>query len=288
MTESCLKLGIIGAGIMGRQIAMVSALAGLNVILYSRTATTLEQAGQEIEARLNQGVARAKYSAEIAALAKARIQQTTRLEDAAHGRDFVIESVSESITLKCEIFSQLDRLCPAATILASNTSSLSITELAACTTRPDRVLGLHFFNPVYGMKLIEVVQGLETSESTRAAALALASLIGKEPVVLRDSPGFIASRINVLIGNEAFTMLEQNLASAEDIDKALKLGLNHPMGPFELGDIIGLDVRLAVLQHLQRTLGEKYRPSPLLEQYVKAGRLGRKTGRGVYDYNSKP
>jgi 3-hydroxybutyryl-CoA dehydrogenase len=192
--------------------------------------------------------------------------------------------VPERIELKVELFAALDRLTPPHAVLASNTSSLSITEMAAATRRPGQVVGMHFFNPVHRMRLLEVVKALETSEETLEAALAVGARMSKECVVVRESPGFVTSRINAMIGNEAFYMLQEGVASAADIDKALKLGLNHPMGPFELVDLVGLDTRLAILRFLHRSLGEKFRPCPLLEQYVAAGRLGRKSGRGVYDY----
>jgi 3-hydroxybutyryl-CoA dehydrogenase len=186
--------------------------------------------------------------------------------------------------MKLELFTIFDKFAKPGSIFASNTSSLSITEMAAVTFCPERCVGMHFFNPVPKMKLLEVVKALETSEETIAACRQVGRRMGKEVVVVRESPGFITSRVNALIGNEAFAMLESGIASAEDIDKALKLGLNHPMGPFELVDLVGLDVRLGVLEYLHQTLGEKYRPNPLLKQFVKAGRLGRKAGRGVYDY----
>jgi 3-hydroxybutyryl-CoA dehydrogenase len=196
----------------------------------------------------------------------------------------VIEAVPEEMELKLEIFTILDKFARPGAILASNTSSLSITEMAAITFRAQHCVGMHFFNPVPKMKLLEIVRALETSDETIAACVAAGGRMGKEVVVVRESPGFITSRINALIGNEAFYMFQEGIASAADIDKALKLGLNHPMGPFELVDLVGLDVRLSILEYLHKTLGEKYRPCPLLAQYVKAGRLGRKSRRGVYDY----
>jgi len=192
--------------------------------------------------------------------------------------------VPERMDLKVEIFAQLDRVAPAHAILASNTSSLSITEMAAATRRAPQVVGMHFFNPVQRMKLLELVRALETSEKTLAQCEEVGRKMGKECVTVRESPGFVTSRINAMIGNEAFYMLQEGVASAADIDKALKLGLNHPMGPFELVDLVGLDTRLSILRFLHRTLGEKFRPCPLIEQYVAAGRLGRKSGRGVYEY----
>jgi 3-hydroxybutyryl-CoA dehydrogenase len=200
----------------------------------------------------------------------------------------VIEAVPEEMESKIEIFTLLDKVCRPETILASNTSSLSITEIASVTYRPSKCLGMHFFNPVHKMKLLELVRALETDEQTLLAAGDVGRQMGKEVVVIRESPGFITSRINAMIGNEAFYMLQEGIASPADIDKALRLGLNHPMGPFELVDLVGLDTRLHILEYLHRTLGEKYRPAPLLVQYVKAGRLGRKTGRGVYEYPPPP
>jgi len=192
--------------------------------------------------------------------------------------------VPEEIGLKLRTFALLDQQCGDEIVLATNTSGLSITEIAAATKRPGRVVGMHFFNPVPKMKLVEIVKALDTSTDAIGVTTEVARRMGKETVVVKDSAGFITSRVNAMIGNEAFLMLQEGVASAEDIDKALKLGLNHPMGPFELVDVVGLDTRLAVLEFLHRSLGEKYRPAPLLVQHVKAGRLGRKVGRGVYDY----
>jgi 3-hydroxybutyryl-CoA dehydrogenase len=196
----------------------------------------------------------------------------------------VIEAAPERIDLKLSLLADVDRFAPPAAIIATNTSALSITELAGSMQQPARVGGMHFFNPVHKMKLIEIVRALETAPATLEAIEEVAKRMGKETVLVRESPGFITSRINVTIGNEAFFMLMEGVASARDIDKALKLGLNHPMGPFELVDLVGLDTRLSILEYLHKSLGEKYRPCPLLAQYVKAGRLGRKVGRGVYDY----
>ncbi|HSF01925.1 MAG TPA: 3-hydroxyacyl-CoA dehydrogenase NAD-binding domain-containing protein, partial [Solirubrobacterales bacterium] len=227
------------------------------------------------------GVARAKLQPSEAAAA---LQRLTPAQDLDEDADFVIEAVPEDIALKLRLFARLDEVYGPAVVLASNTSGLSITEIAAATKRPARVVGMHFFNPVPKMKLVEIVRGLDTGEDAIAVAAAVAERMGKESVVVRESPGFITSRINAMIGNEAFYILEAGVASARDIDKALKLGLNHPMGPFELVDLVGLDTRLSVLEFLHKSLGEKYRPCPLLVQHVKAGRLGRKAGRGVYEY----
>ena len=206
------------------------------------------------------------------------------VEEAAREADLVIEAVPEELESKIEIFTLLDKVCRPGTILASNTSSLSITEIAGVTYRASKCIGMHFFNPVHKMKLIEIVRARDTDDETLSAAVELGRRMGKEVVVIKESPGFITSRVNALIGNEAFYMLGEGIASAEDIDKALKLGLNHPMGPFELVDLVGLDTRLHILEYLHQTLGEKYRPALLLVQYVKDGRLGRKTGHGVYEY----
>jgi 3-hydroxybutyryl-CoA dehydrogenase len=231
-------------------------------------------------------VARGKVTAGQAEAARERLSSSTSLDDAARA-DFVIEAVPEDITLKLRVFARLDELARPEVVLSSNTSALSIAEIAAATKRPDRVLGMHFFNPVPKMKLVEVVRAPETSDTAVAATTEVARRMGKETVLVKESPGFVTSRVNALIGNEAFAMLQEGIASAEDIDKALKLGLNHPMGPFEMVDLVGLDTRLAVLEFLHKSLGERYRPAPLLVQHVKAGRLGRKVGRGVYDYAEK-
>lgn len=204
--------------------------------------------------------------------------------DAASKADLAIEAVPEEMSLKHNVLRQLDALCPPQTIFATNTSALSITEIAAAVKDPSRVIGMHYFNPAHIMKLIEIVRGLETGVRAVEVAQAVAAQSGKETVLVNEAPGFATSRINAMIGNEAFYMLMEGVASARDIDKAMKLGLNHPMGPFEMIDLVGLDTRLRVLEYLHATLGEKFRPCPLLVKYVKAGRLGRKVGRGVYDY----
>jgi 3-hydroxybutyryl-CoA dehydrogenase len=276
-------IAVIGAGTMGRGIACVSALGGYDTILEDLRDPALAEAMAWMRRSLDEGIERGKIKPEDASAALARVRTAGRVEDAADA-DLVIEAAPEDIELKIELFGMLDKFTRAETILASNTSSLSITEMAAVTQRPERCVGMHFFNPVPKMKLLEMVRGLETSEETLAACREVGRRMGKEVVTVRESPGFITSRVNALIGNEAFAMLEAGIATAEDIDKALKLGLNHPMGPFELVDLVGLDVRLSILEYLHRTLGEKYRPSPLLREYVHAGRLGRKSGRGVYDY----
>jgi 3-hydroxybutyryl-CoA dehydrogenase len=277
-------IGVIGAGTMGRGIAYAAAYGGYRTILEDVSPEMLEQGIDYIRQNLEEGVARGKVTEEQRNIALANLTTSRSVEDLCREADLLIEAVPEEMEVKLEIFTIFDKFALPAAILASNTSSLSITELAAITFRAQNCIGMHFFNPVPKMKLLEIVRALETSEATVEACAEVGRRMGKEVVVIRESPGFITSRINAMIGNEAFYMLQEGIASAEDIDKALKLGLNHPMGPFELVDLVGLDVRLNILEYLHKTLGEKYRPSPLLSQYVKAGRLGRKSGRGVYDY----
>ena len=278
------NVAVLGAGIMGRGIAYAAALGGYHTVLQDTNRDQLENATNDISAIFEKGVATGKVAEHDALEARRRLRPVASLDDAARQADLVIEAVPERMELKIEIFAQLDRVAPAHAILASNTSSLSITEMAAATRRAAQVVGLHFFNPVHRMKLLEIVRALETSEKTLAQCEEVGRRMGKDCVTVRESPGFVTSRINAMIGNEAFYMLQEGVASAADIDKALKLGLNHPMGPFELVDLVGLDTRLSILRFLHRTLGEKFRPCPLIEQYVAAGRLGRKSGRGVYEY----
>ena len=278
------NVAVLGAGIMGRGIAHVAALGGYATTLQDTSREQLEKATNDVSAIFEKGVATGRITEQEALDARRRLRTVPSLEDAARQADLVIEAVPERMDLKVEIFAQLDRVAPAHAILASNTSSLSITEMAAATRRAPQVVGMHFFNPVHRMKLLELVRALETSEKTLAQCEEVGKRMGKDCVTVRESPGFVTSRINAMIGNEAFYMLQEGVASAADIDKALKLGLNHPMGPFELVDLVGLDTRLSILRFLHRTLGEKFRPCPLIEQYVAAGRLGRKSGRGVYEY----
>lgn len=276
---------VLGAGTMGAGIAHVAALGGYAAHLYDVDEEQLRRAEQRIHKNLDKGVELGKVDADKAEEAKTRLRLQVDLAAAVGQADLVIEAAPESMALKLELFDKVVRDAPAEALLASNTSGLSITEMAAATGRPGRFAGMHFFNPVHIMRLLELVRGLETDDETVAALRDVGERMGKEVVVVRDVPGFATSRINALIGNEAFRMLEQGVASPEDIDKALKLGLNHPMGPFEMVDLVGLDVRLAILEHLHDTLGETFRPTNLMRQYVKAGRLGRKTGRGVYTYD---
>lgn len=281
-------IAVIGAGIMGRGIAHVSALGGYRTILEDILPASLRRAEGEIRGNLDKAIELGKVSRTDADSALGRLEYASTVEDAAREADLVIEAVPEEMESKIEIFTLLDKICRPHTILASNTSSLSVTDMASVTYRPHKILGMHFFNPVHKMKLLEVVRALETDDETIAAGVEVGRRMGKEVVVIKESPGFITSRINAMIGNEAFYMLQEGIASAADIDKALKLGLNHPMGPFEMVDLVGLDTRLHILEYLHQTLGEKFRPAPLLVQYVKEGRLGRKTGKGVFDYSEQP
>jgi 3-hydroxybutyryl-CoA dehydrogenase len=277
-------ISVIGAGIMGRGIAHVAALGGYRTILEDILPASLRRAESEIRANLDKAAELGKVKKEDADAAFKRIEYASTPEEAAREADLVIEAVPEEMESKIEIFTLLDKVCKPHTILATNTSSMSVTEIASVTYRAPKCVGMHFFNPVHKMKLLEVVRALETDEATIAAVTEVGKRMGKEVVVIREAPGFITSRVNALIGNEAFRMLEEGIAPPADIDKALKLGLNHPMGPFEMVDLVGLDTRLHILEYLHRTLGERFRPTPLMIQYVKAGRLGRKAGRGVYEY----
>jgi len=281
-------VAVIGAGIMGRGIAHAAALGGYRTILEDLLPAALRKAESEIRTNLDQAVELGKVTANDADSAFRRIEFAGSVGDAAREADLVIEAVPEEMESKIEIFTLLDKICRPTTILASNTSSLSVTEIASVTYRAKKCVGMHFFNPVHKMKLLEIVRALETDDDTLATAVEVGRRMHKEVVVIKESPGFITSRINAMIGNEAFYMLQEGIASAADIDKALKLGLNHPMGPFEMVDLVGLDTRLSILEYLHKSLGEKYRPAPLLVQYVKAGRLGRKSGRGVYEYPESP
>jgi 3-hydroxybutyryl-CoA dehydrogenase len=280
-------IGVIGAGTMGRGIAYASALGGYRTILEDVMPEMLTKARAWIAQAFDEGAKRGKFAAEEAAAALKRISTASSVEDACRESDFMIEAVPEEMELKLELYTLFDKFAKPNAVLASNTSSLSIAEMAEMTFRPELCVGMHFFNPVPKMRLIEIVRGPKTSDETIAVCREVALRMGKEVVVVKESPGFITSRVNALIGNEAFAMLEAGLASAEDIDKAVKLGLNHPMGPFEMVDLVGLDVRLRILEYLHETLGEKYRPNNLLKKLVAEGRLGRKSGRGVYEYSAQ-
>jgi 3-hydroxybutyryl-CoA dehydrogenase len=280
-------VAVIGAGTMGRGIAYAAAFGGYVTVLEDISRPRLEQAVGWIRQSFEEGVARGKVEAAARDSSLALISTASNVEDAIRDADLIIEALPEELEMKLELFTIFDKFAKTGAIFASNTSSLSITDFTDVTISRDRCLGMHFFNPVPKMKLIELVRTPHTSDETVAICREVGSRMGKEVVLVNEAPGFITTRINALISNEAFNMLEAGIASAADIDKALKLGLNHPMGPFELVDLVGLDVRLNILDYLHRTLGEKYRPNSLLRRFVQEGRLGRKTGHGVYDYTQE-
>lgn len=281
------RLVVIGSGVMGRGIAYVAAVGNCDVTLVDIKEEQLAHAKDEISGLFQKAVTRGKLSESDYRVAEERLNYTTSMEEAFMEADLIIEAVPEKIEIKRAVFEKMDLHAPADCFFATNTSTMSPTEIGSFTKRPDRVIAMHFFNPVHKMPLIEIVRGLETSDETVEAVKELAGRMKKETVVVNEFPGFVTSRISALVGNEAFYMLQEGLGTPEEIDKAIRLGLNYPMGPFELGDLVGLDTRLNNLNYLHAKLGEKYRPAPLLEQYVKAGRLGRKSGRGVYDYTDK-
>ena len=278
-------IGLVGAGTMGSGIAQAGALSGYDVTMQDISDEQVAKGIKGITKSLERLAARDKISSTDQSSALARIEGTTTLDDLAVC-DVVIEAATENMDLKIAVFAQLDALCKSDTILASNTSSLSITRLAAATRRPDRVIGLHFFNPVPIMKLVEIVRALQTSDETFTEMDTLTRQLGKEPVSVQDSPGFVVNRMLVPMINEAIFVLHEGLASAEEIDTAMKLGANHPIGPLALADMIGIDVCLFVMEILHNDFADsKFRPCPLLKKMVNAGYLGRKSGRGFFDYS---
>lgn len=278
------NLCVIGAGAMGKGIAYTAAINDFKVSLNDLSEDALFKAKDYIETTMRKSADKGFINSERLDEFFNNIEYTTSIADAVKDVDIVIEAVFEKMELKIEIFKKLDELCSQDTILATNTSTMSPTEIAAVTSRPEKCVAMHFFNPVHKMKLIEIIRGLDTSDETVAVAKAVGEKLGKETVEVNEFPGFVTSRMNCLIGNEAMNMLMEGVASAKDIDKAMKLGLNHPMGPLELADLVGLDSRLRNMEYLHQTLGEKYRPSPILSKYVKAGRIGKKSGQGFYSY----
>lgn len=278
------NIAVLGAGTMGHGVAHAAAASGFETRLYDVSDASLTKARTQIDGILRKAVELGKMQTADADAAMARLSTSSDIAQALGDADLVIETAPERIDIKLKLFADIEKHAPASAIVGSNTSALSITEMAATLSDPSRVAGMHFFNPVHKMKLIEIVRALESSERALETIEAVSRRMGKETVLVREAPGFITSRVNATIGNEAFFMLMEGVASPRDIDKALKLGLNHPMGPFELVDLVGLDTRLSILEYLQRSMGEKYRPCPLLAQYVKAGRLGKKVGKGVYEY----
>jgi 3-hydroxybutyryl-CoA dehydrogenase len=279
------NITIIGAGTMGHGIAQVAAQAGYRVVLEDINQEFVDRGLARIRDNLQKGVDRGKVSADDLTAALSRIRTSTDLTAAVAGADLIIEAVIEKLDAKQQLFAELDPICPAETLFGTNTSSLSVSAIASATKREDRVIGLHFFNPVHIMKLLEVVVGRGTSEATVASALEFAGRIGKEAITVKDTPGFATSRLGVAVGLEAIRMLEQGVASAEDIDKALVLGYNHPMGPLRLTDLVGLDIRLNIADYLFAELdSEVFRAPELLRQKVADGKLGKKSGEGFYKW----
>lgn len=281
------QIAVIGTGTMGRGIAHLSALAGYDTYIHDIDPTALDAAQASIDSELRKGVEKGKVTEAAAREAIERIHLVAELEPAVRGADLIIEAVPENFDLKKDLFAQTDVFCGEQTILASNTSSFSITQLASGVERRDRFVGMHFFNPPHVMKLIEIVCGERTSDSTVNTVREVAEKMGKTPIVVRDIPGFATSRLGIAIGLEAIRMLEEGVASAEDIDRAMVLGYNHPMGPLRVGDLVGLDVRLGIAEYLASTLGPRFEPPQLLRDMVAQGKLGKKTGEGFYKWNDE-
>jgi 3-hydroxybutyryl-CoA dehydrogenase len=279
------RIAVIGAGTMGHGITAVAAMAGVPVALADDDPVAPAAAMIRIGAALDKAIERGKLKAEERAATLGRVRAAAGLADAVHDADLVIEAIPERLELKQALFAAVERYAPAGVIFATNTSSLPISRIAEAVRSPGRVVGLHFFNPVPAMRLVEIVRGRATSDETIASARAFAERLGKTPIVVRDSPGFATSRLGVVLGLEAIRMLQAGVASAEDIDRAMELGYNHPMGPLRLGDLVGLDVRLAIADHLHATLGgDTYAAPELLRRMVAEGRLGQKTGQGFYQW----
>ena len=288
MSPAAERVAVIGAGTMGHGIAYVCARAGFDVTLTDASEPYLHKGMAGIRVWFEKGIARGKATAEERDAALARIRAETKTASAVRGATLVVEAIPERLELKRALFAEVEPLVADTTLLASNTSSLSIAKIAEGSRHPERVLGMHFFNPVPLMELLEIVRGAATSDAVVQRARAIAGAIGKTPIVVRDAPGFATSRLGVVLGLEAIRMLEQGVASAEDIDRAMELGYNHPMGPLRLTDLVGLDVRLAIAEHLRATLGDAtYEAPALLRAMVKDGKLGKKSGRGFYTWEEK-
>lgn len=286
MTVKNNKIIVVGAGLMGTGIAHAFASSGFTTVLVDMNVQALERAQAAVNKILDDGVKLGKVEAAAAEAAKARLTIQPDLTVAATGAHLLVETVSENLAVKKAVVTQAAAVMADGAIYATNTSALSVTEIATAVSAPERVVGMHFFNPVHKMKLVELVRGLATSDETVAITRAYSDAIGKTSILVNESPGLTTSRMSAMAGNEAMWMLQEGTASAEDIDTALRLGFNHPMGPLELGDLTGWDTRLAVLKYLHSTLGEKFRPCPLIIKMVAAGRYGRKTGHGVYQYEN--
>lgn len=279
------QIAVIGAGTMGHGIAQVAAVAGYAVCLTDARPETLAPALDKVRANLAGAVKREKLSATAADAALGQLRTANSVAEAVKDADMVIEAVIEDLSIKCDLFAAIAAAAPDHATLATNTSSLSVTAIAAGSGTPARVVGMHFFNPVHIMTLVEVVWGPETSDATRDAAVAFARRLGKEPIVVKDVPGFASSRLGIVLGMEAIRMVEQGVASPQDIDRAMELGYRHPMGPLRLTDLVGLDVRLGIAEYLRKTLGsDAFEPPALLRRMVAEGKLGKKSGHGFYDW----
>lgn len=279
------KIGVLGTGTMGAGIIQVLAQNGYDVVLRARRQTSVDKGLATVTKNLDKLVAKEKITADEKAAVLSRIQGSTEIDIVADA-DLIIEAATEDMEAKKALFAELDALCKPGTIIATNTSSLSITEIATATNRPDKIIGMHFFNPVPAMKLVEIIKGLSTSEETKATILALTESLGKTPVEVAEAPGFVVNRILIPMINEAIGILADGVADAQGIDNAMKLGANHPMGPLALGDLVGLDVCLAIMDVLYSEFGDpKYRAHPLLRKMVRGNKLGMKTGEGFYVYN---
>jgi 3-hydroxybutyryl-CoA dehydrogenase len=277
-----MNVAVLGAGTMGHGIAQVSAQAGHDVVVRDLEDDLVESGIESIEENLRGGVERGKVTDDEMKATLDRIAGTTSLEETVSAADLVIEAVPEEMELKRETFEDVERHAPGDAVIASNTSSLSLTEIASALDDPSRAIGLHFFNPVHIMQLVEIVVAEQSSDATLDFAESFVEDIDRTPVTVRDSPGFATSRLGVALGVEAIRMVQEGVADPRDVDRAMELGYNHPMGPIELGDVVGLDVRLDILEHLREELGERFRPPQILKRKVRAGKLGKKTGEGFY------